>query len=128
MTRKAKPTVTTTTPTKAPTKEERTELLERLWAAHTRKLVEKIENTPATEIDAATFNSAAKLLADNGITADALNKDEGGMGKLLAEQARSLAPEASPKDDLRASLSVPLPPPVWHEEAHSALKRMEDKD
>ena len=111
---------------KKTTSEERIELLERLWAAHTRKLVEKIENTPATDIDAATFNAAAKMLAENGITADALNKDYKQAGKSLAEEARSLPSFDDPSSNLRASLNAPVPIPPMTEETITALKRLEE--
>jgi len=113
---------------KKTTSEERIELLERLWAAHTRKLVEKIENTPATDIDAATFNAAAKMLAENGITADALNKDYKQAGKSLAEEARNIMAfdDPTPDNSLRASLGAPVPIPPMTEETITALKRLED--
>lgn len=105
---------------KAATKEEREDLLQRLWAAHARKLVEKIENTPAAEIEASVFNAAAKMLAENGVTADTLTKDDGQAGKALAAEARSLLDRPDP------TLATPMPPPKHHEETLSALKRLEE--
>lgn len=109
------------TPSKA-TSQQRLELLERLWLAHTQKLVEKLEKTPAQELDAATFNSAAKLLSDNGITADVLNKDHAHSGRALAAKARELElEEASEQPGLR----TPVPVPALTEENLSALKRLD---
>ena len=112
---------------KTTTRVERQELLERLWAAHARKLVEKIENTPATELDAAAFNAAAKLLSENGVNADSLDRDDGKAGKSLAEQARQIPSfDNNPDEDLRAALHTPVPVPPATEENIAALKRLEE--
>ena len=113
--------MTKKTKSKQATREERTELLERLWAPHARKLVEKLEKTPAVELDAATFNSAAKLLSDNGITADALNKDHKDHGRVLADEVRKLR-----EAENDAALRDPVPTPPSTEETRSALQRLEE--
>lgn len=106
--------------TKQTTRAEREELLERLWAVHTRKLVEKIEKTPAIELDAATFNAAAKMLAENGITVEALNKDNRAQGRSLAQQAREIIlPDAD-------AINFPAPIPPMTEECRSALRRLDE--
>jgi hypothetical protein len=113
------------------TSAERTALLERLWHAWASKLLEKIENTPASELEAATLNSAAKLLSDNRVNLDTLNKDQKQNGRSLAEDAKSLPVFDDPEeadDSLRASLNKPLPTPAWSEEALTSLKRIEEMD
>jgi hypothetical protein len=126
-TTKTKAATATKAATKITTREERDELLQRLWSAHVRKLVEKIENTPSSEIDSSTFNAAAKMLAENGVTADTLTKDSGHAGKGLAAEARELlGDDYLPSSSLSAALATPMPPPKHPEETLSALKRLEE--
>ncbi|MBN9546956.1 MAG: hypothetical protein J0I19_15925 [Alphaproteobacteria bacterium] len=108
----------------ASTPESRKALLEKLWHAHASKLLEKITNTPASELDAATLNSAAKLLADNGVNADSLKHEDKNNGRALADEARELLGDPSTAN----SIATPLPTPSWVEEARSVLHHMEEKD
>lgn len=106
------------------TPESRKELLEKLWYVHASKLLQKITNTPASELDASTLNSAAKLLADNGVNVDSLKHEDKNNGRALADEARALLGDPTNPSDI----ATPLPTPAWVEEARSVLHHMEEKD
>lgn len=50
-------------------------LLQRIWQAQATRLAEILENTPASEIPAATLNVARQFLADNSIDEESLNRE-----------------------------------------------------
>jgi hypothetical protein len=84
------------------TEQERQELLHRLWLAQTRALVQKIESTPATELEAATLNVARQVLSDNGISTDTIAAAPGQDDKharVMREAIASL-PDVSDLDTL----------------------------
>jgi hypothetical protein len=54
------------------TERERQDALHRLWLAQIKKLTEKVENTPAADLEAATLTAARQFLSDNGVTTDSL--------------------------------------------------------
>lgn len=86
------------------TETERQELLHRLWLAQTRALVEKIESTPATELEAATLNVARQVLSDNGISSDTIapaRGEEGKQGRAMREALANL-PNVEDLDTLSA--------------------------
>jgi hypothetical protein len=91
------------------TERERQELLHRLWLAQTRALVEKIETTPATDLEAATLNVARQVLSDNGITTDTITPAPGEDTK----QARIMRESLSqlPNMDALSDLSSNYPAP-----------------
>jgi hypothetical protein len=59
------------------TDRERQDALHRLWLAQIKKLTEKVENTPAAELEAATLTAARQFLSDNGVTTDSLKHQTG---------------------------------------------------
>lgn len=85
------------------TEQERQELLHRLWLAQTRALVEKIESTPATELEAATLNVARQVLSDNGISTDTIAPavgEDSKQGRIVRESLSRL-PNVDDLDTLR---------------------------
>ena len=88
------------------TEKERNDWLHRLWVAHTKKLIEKIENTPADELDAATLNQSRQLLSDNGVNSASLQQQTGELApwqhRLPSQAAVEAMDELNQPDDLPA--------------------------
>jgi hypothetical protein len=91
------------------TEAERRELLHRLWLAQTRALVEKIETTPATELEASTLNVARQVLSDNGVSTDTIEPAKGEESRHSRILRKSLAGIDMDKLDEFNSGSLPAP-------------------
>ena len=55
-------------------KAEREELLHQLWAAQMRVLIERMNNTPASELSAAMLREVRAFLADQGVQHESMNR------------------------------------------------------
>lgn len=60
------------------TQQERSEVLHRIWLAQAKKLAERLEATPAGDLEASLMNVARQFLSDNGINADTLKHADPG--------------------------------------------------
>jgi len=70
------------------TQQERAEVLHRIWLAQAKKLADRLEGTPSSDLEASLLNVARQFLSDNGINADTLKHADP-----AASPVRSLAAE-----------------------------------